>query len=114
MLVDGTLEFAGEECAGLAWSRHLPERDGVLACLLTAEMVAVEGKSLVELKQQLTERVGTYAFRRTQVPLTARTQQIVERRLARAGLDRARRAPGGRDQTAPTGCGWSSRAAAGS
>ena len=82
MLVDGRLEFAGEESAGLAWSRHLPERDGVLACLLTAEMVAVEGKSLVELKQQLTERVGTYAFRRTQVTLTARTQQIVERRLA--------------------------------
>lgn len=82
MLVAGTLEFAGEESAGLAWSKHLPERDGVLACLLTAEMVAVEGKGLVELKQTLTDRVGTYAFRRTQVALSDRTRQLVERRLA--------------------------------
>ncbi len=87
MLVDGTLEFAGEESAGLAWSRHLPERDGILACLLTAEMVATEGKGLVELKQLLTERVGTFAFRRTQVALTERTRQIVERRLAQESWD---------------------------
>jgi phosphomannomutase len=46
LLVDGTLEYAGEESAGLAWSKHLPERDGVLACLLAAEMVAVEGKGM--------------------------------------------------------------------
>ncbi len=49
LLVDGTLEYAGEESAGLAWSKHLPERDGVLACLLAAEMVAVEGKTMAEL-----------------------------------------------------------------
>jgi phosphoglucomutase len=82
LLVDGTLEFAAEESAGLAWSRHLPERDGILACLLTVEMVAVEGQSLRELKQQLFNRVGTYAFRRTQVPLTRRIRQVLERRLS--------------------------------
>jgi len=87
MLVDGTLEFAGEESAGLAWAHHLPERDGILACLLTAEMVAVEGKGLFELKQQLTDRVGTFAFRRTQAALTERTRQILERRLAQESWD---------------------------
>jgi len=81
LLVDGTLEFAGEESAGLAWARHLPERDGILACLLTAEMVAVEGKSLLELKQDLFQRVGTFAFRRIQVPLSSRNRQILERRM---------------------------------
>jgi phosphoglucomutase len=81
LLVDGTLEFAAEESAGLAWSRHLPERDGILACLLTVEMVAVEGHSLSEMKHQLFKRVGTYAFRRTQVPLTQRTRQVLERRI---------------------------------
>jgi len=80
MLVDGTLEYAGEESAGLAWARHLPERDGMLACLLSAEMVAVEGKSLLELGQELASRVGTYAFRRTQLPLTERSRQLLERR----------------------------------
>ncbi|MCG6947865.1 MAG: phosphoglucomutase/phosphomannomutase family protein [Acidobacteria bacterium] len=81
LLVDGTLEYAGEESAGLAWSKHLPERDGVLACLLAAEMVAVEGKTLTELAHDLTRRVGTYSFRRTQIPLTQRTQEIYEKRL---------------------------------
>ena len=81
LLVDGTLEYAGEESAGLAWSRHLPERDGVLACLLAAEMVAVEGKSMAELAHALTARVGTFSFRRTQIPLTERTREIYEQRL---------------------------------
>ena len=81
LLVDGTLEYAGEESAGLAWSRHLPERDGVLACLLAAEMVAVEGKGLAELSNELAGRVGTFSFRRTQIPLTDRTREIYEKRL---------------------------------
>jgi phosphoglucomutase len=79
--VDGTLEYAGEESAGLAWSRHLPERDGVLACLLAAEMVAVEGKTMAELASALTARVGTFSFRRTQIPLTERTREIYQQRL---------------------------------
>jgi alpha-D-glucose phosphate-specific phosphoglucomutase len=84
LLVDGTLEYAGEESAGLAWSKHLPERDGVLACLLAAEMVAVEGKGLSELSQDLTARVGEFSFRRTQIPLTDRTREIYEQRLAQS------------------------------
>ena len=81
LLVDGTLEFAGEESAGLAWAKHLPERDGVLACLLAAEMVAVEGKGLAELIADLERRVGAHFFRRTQIPLTRRSRQIFDRRL---------------------------------
>ncbi len=81
LLVDGTLEYAGEESAGLAWSKHLPERDGVLACLLAAEMVAVEGKGMAELSNELAARVGTFSFRRTQIPLTNRSRAIYEQRL---------------------------------
>lgn len=81
MLVDGRLTYAGEESAGLAWSAHLPERDGPLACLLAAEMVAVEGRGLAEQMTALTARVGTYAFRRTQLPLTERVRHNLERRI---------------------------------
>ncbi len=81
LLVDGTLEYAGEESAGLAWSKHLPERDGVLACLLAAEMVAVEGKGMAELSNELAARVGTFKFRRTQIPLSDRSREIYEQRL---------------------------------
>ncbi len=81
LLVDGSLTFAGEESAGLAWSAHLPERDGLLACLLTLELRAVEGKTLYELKHDLAERVGHYYFRRTQLPLTELRAQYLKRRL---------------------------------
>ena len=81
MLVDGSLEYAAEESAGLAWSRHLPERDGVLACLLVAEMVAVEGRTLIELMQDLAARVGVYAFRRIQIPLSDRSRELFDRRM---------------------------------
>jgi phosphoglucomutase len=81
LFVGGSLEFAGEESAGLTWARHLPERDGVLACLLVAEMVAVEGRGLAELAADLERRVGPYHFRRTQIPLTRRSRQIFDRRL---------------------------------
>jgi phosphoglucomutase len=81
LFIDGSLEFAGEESAGLTWAKHLPERDGVLACLLAAEMVAVEGKTLAELTADLEKRVGAHWFRRTQIPLTRRSRQIFERRM---------------------------------
>jgi alpha-D-glucose phosphate-specific phosphoglucomutase len=81
MLVDGTLEYAAEESAGLAWTRNLPERDGILACLLVAEMVAVEGRTLYDLAQELHERVGAHFFRRVQVPLTHAVDRVLERRL---------------------------------
>ena len=41
------------ESPGSPGPKHLPERDGVLACLLAAEMVAVEGKGLAELSADL-------------------------------------------------------------
>ena len=81
LLVDGTLEFAGEESAGLAWARHLPERDGILACLLTCEMVAVEGKTLQNLLADLNHRVGSHYFQRTQVAMSERLEQLFDRRI---------------------------------
>ena len=82
LLVSGELEFAAEESAGLAWRRHLPERDGILACLLVAEMVATEGKTVHQLAEELHARVGMLHFRRTQVPLTRQLEQVLERRFA--------------------------------
>jgi phosphoglucomutase len=81
LFVDGSLEFAGEESAGLTWAKHLPERDGVLACLLAAEMVAAEGKGLDALALDLEKRVGAHYFRRTQIPLTRRSRQVFQRRM---------------------------------
>jgi len=57
---DNQIAIGGEESAGLTVRGHVPDKDGILACLLVAEMVAVEGKSLGELLADLYRRVGEF------------------------------------------------------
>lgn len=48
----------GEESGGLSVLGHIPEKDGVLAGALMAELLAVTGKSLGETLKQLAAEVG--------------------------------------------------------
>ncbi len=57
---DNQIAVGGEESAGLTVRGHVPDKDGILTCLLVAEMVAVEGKSLKELLDDLYRRVGEF------------------------------------------------------
>jgi alpha-D-glucose phosphate-specific phosphoglucomutase len=52
------IALGGEESAGLSIRGHVPEKDGILACLLTAEMTAARGQSLREQLQALFRRIG--------------------------------------------------------
>jgi phosphomannomutase len=52
------IALGGEESAGLSIRGHVPEKDGILACLLVAEMVAVRGVALAEQLLVLFKRVG--------------------------------------------------------
>jgi phosphomannomutase len=52
------IAMGGEESAGMSIRGHVPEKDGILACLLVAEMVAVRGTSLSEQLRALFKRVG--------------------------------------------------------
>jgi alpha-D-glucose phosphate-specific phosphoglucomutase len=68
---DNRILIGGEESAGLTVRGHVPEKDGILACLLVAEMVAVTGKSLAELLADLYRRVGEFHTRRQNIRLSA-------------------------------------------
>ena len=59
MIAQNKIVIGGEESAGLSIQGHVPEKDGILACLLTAEMVAREGKTVQELLNELYQKVGT-------------------------------------------------------
>jgi alpha-D-glucose phosphate-specific phosphoglucomutase len=48
----------GEESGGLSVKGHVPEKDGILACLLMAELVATEGKSLGRILKDLEKQIG--------------------------------------------------------
>ncbi|WP_027364679.1 phosphoglucomutase/phosphomannomutase family protein [Desulfotruncus alcoholivorax] len=50
--------LGGEESGGLSIKGHIPEKDGILAGLLAAEMVAVNGKSLSQLAEELARAYG--------------------------------------------------------
>ena len=61
--------LGGEESAGLSIMGHYPEKDGLLACLLAAEAVAVRGKSITEQLEELYGRVGRLESTRVGVKL---------------------------------------------
>lgn len=73
--------LGGEESAGLAIRGHLPEKDGILACLLVAEMVASRGKSLRTQLNSLFKRTGEVYNRRLKVDLDPETRDAVGSRL---------------------------------
>ncbi|KAA0890533.1 phosphoglucomutase/phosphomannomutase family protein [Oryzomonas rubra] len=62
--------IGGEESAGLTIKGHVPEKDGILACFLVAEMVAREGKSIRELLERLYAEVGRFITRRDNLKLS--------------------------------------------
>ena len=70
LINEDKIAIGGEESAGLTIRGHVPEKDGVIAGLLAAEMVAVRGKSLGEQLRQLFARVGSYYPNRENFRLT--------------------------------------------
>ncbi len=62
--------IGGEESAGLSIRNHLPEKDGVLACLLCAEMVAHRRLPLGTQLKALFRKVGAYYPTRVNIELT--------------------------------------------
>jgi phosphoglucomutase len=83
-LIEGAIIFGGEESAGLTIEGHVPEKDGILADLLAAEMTGAAGKTIRELTQDLEGEIGPYHSKRLDLPLSAK---------AREGLAAHRRSP---------------------
>ena len=65
----GKIVLGGEESAGLSIRGHVPEKDGILACLLITEMLASRGKSLKNQLNDLFSKVGAVYNRRLNVKL---------------------------------------------
>jgi phosphoglucomutase len=68
-LLDGSVAFGGEESAGASFLQRdadpwTTDKDGLILCLLAAEITAVTGKSPSELYDELTARHGAPAYAR--------------------------------------------------
>ena len=83
-LVDGTVGFGGEESAGASFLRRdgtvwTTDKDGIIACLLAAEMTARTGKDPGAAYDALTARFGAPAYRRIDARATPAEKAILGR-----------------------------------
>lgn len=87
----GQFLLGGEESGGLSIAGHVPEKDGILACLLALEMVAVERKSLLSIRDRLFKKVGNFHNTRLNYRMVAPLEvaQLEERLKARPPLELA-------------------------
>lgn len=81
LISSGKVLLGGEESAGLTITGHVPEKDGILACLLAAEMVAMTGKSLGTQLQDLYNRVGAFYSRRKNIRLSSGFEEHFIRKM---------------------------------
>jgi phosphomannomutase len=57
-----------EESGGFGVQGHVPERDGILSGLLCCELLAVTGKSLHEIWNEIEQVVGSLHYKRIDIP----------------------------------------------
>jgi phosphoglucomutase len=82
LILAGKIALGGEESAGLSMDRHLPEKDGILACLLVAEMVARMGKPISQLMEEMYREFGGYYSKRLDLKLTPAIKDSLAAKLA--------------------------------
>lgn len=81
-LLDGAVGFGGEESAGASFLRFdgttwTTDKDGILLCLLAAEIIASTGRTPSEHYAQLTERFGAPAYARIDAPASRQEKAVL-------------------------------------
>jgi phosphoglucomutase len=82
-LFDGSICFGGEESAGasflcrsgVVWTT---DKDGIILCLLAAEMIAATGRDPGECYESLTRELGRSHYARTDLPATAAQKKALK------------------------------------
>jgi len=88
LMMEQEIVVGGEESGGIGYSRYLPERDGILNCLLLANVMAEEGKPLGQLVAELQRKYGPHYYGRRDLRIT---EEIKRNAILRAGSDGTRR-----------------------
>jgi len=69
IMMERPVVVGGEESGGLSIQGHIPEKDGLLADLLLAEMVAFEQKPLTEILKEIYGKYGHFYTKRLDIHL---------------------------------------------
>ncbi len=83
LMMEREILMGGEESGGIGYSRFLPERDGVLNCLLLANAMAEEGKPLGRLVADVQREFGPHYYGRRDLHIPEDVKQnAIERARA--------------------------------
>jgi phosphoglucomutase len=88
IMVNNPKDFiiGGEESGGLTIRNHVPEKDGILACLLMAEAVAMSKKSVGALLKEITKLTGVVLTSRENFRLPLDVMEAFRKKLSAARL----------------------------
>jgi phosphomannomutase len=75
LMMEHDILIGGEESGGIGYSRFLPERDGILNCLLLANVMAEEGKPLGRLVADLQRDYGPHYYGRRDLHIPEEIKQ---------------------------------------
>ena len=83
-LLDGSLGFGAEESAGASFVRldgsvWTTDKDGIIPCLLAAEITARMGRDPGEIYQELTREFGEPFYDRVEAPATLEQKKLLEK-----------------------------------
>lgn len=83
LMLERDILIGGEESGGIGIRRHLPERDGILNCLLLANIMAEEKKPLGQLVADLQKEYGEHHYGRLDLHLSNEVKEDAMRRASR-------------------------------
>jgi phosphomannomutase len=84
LMMEYDILIGGEESGGIGYSRFLPERDGVLNCLLLANVMAEEDKPLGQLVADLQREYGPHYYGRRDLHIP---EDVKQNAIQRARAD---------------------------
>src|SRR6267378_3494724 len=88
LMMEHDILIGGEESGGIGYSRFLPERDGVLNCLLLANVMAEEGKPLGQLVADLQREFGPHYYGRRDLHIPDNVKQSAIQRARAEGTQK--------------------------
>jgi alpha-D-glucose phosphate-specific phosphoglucomutase len=84
-ITKGDCLIGGEESGGISITGHVPEKDGVLVCLLVAELVARKKKPLKAILKSIYQRFGQHHFQRVDLRINPEKVKPWREKIVTAG-----------------------------
>lgn len=81
LMMTGQYLFGAEESGGIAVANHTPDKDGLLACMLTLEMLAVSGKSLKQIFKDFHKKYNRHYDKKVSIPKREMEIKIIMEKL---------------------------------